>query len=73
MPNAHVPAAARGLPILDPDRLRLHALRAAISARIARDIEILDALDGDPDFEPEPIEEQHDAEDMSLRIRGGAA
>lgn len=55
----------------DPDRQLLRQLRAAISARITRDLELLDAIDGDPDFEPEPLEEQHDVEDTRLRIRGG--
>lgn len=71
MPNTPVPAAATGLPRPDPDRLRLYALRTAISARITRDIALLDALDGDPDCEPEPLEEQHDLEEVGLRIRGG--
>lgn len=34
------------------ERAALHALRDAISARIAADLVILDALDGDPDLEP---------------------
>ena len=55
----------------DADRQQLRQLRAAISARITRDLELLDAIDGDPDFEPESSEEQHDAEDTGLRIRGG--
>ncbi len=55
----------------DADRQQLRQLRAAISARITRDLELLDAIDGDPDFELEPLEEQHDAEDTRLRIRGG--
>lgn len=36
--------------------------RALLEAEIARLIEMLDDLDGDPDFEPEPAEEQHDTE-----------
>jgi len=36
--------------------------RAEIIAEIDRLITLLDQLDGDPDFEPDPIEEQHDAE-----------
>lgn len=37
-------------------------IRALIEAEIERLIALLDVLDGDPDFEPEPVEEQHDAE-----------
>lgn len=36
--------------------------RAAIEAEIERLISLLDNMDGDADFEPEPLEEQHDAE-----------
>lgn len=36
--------------------------RALIEDEIDRLIALLDALDGDPDFEREPVEEQHDAE-----------
>jgi len=36
--------------------------RAEIIAEIDRLITLLDELDGDPDFELDPIEEQHDAE-----------
>lgn len=36
--------------------------RAEIEAEIERLIAIIDTMDGDPDFEPEPLEEQHDAE-----------
>lgn len=36
--------------------------RAAIEAEIERLLCILDSMDGDPDLEPEPLEEQHDAE-----------
>lgn len=36
--------------------------RAEIEAEIERLMAIIDAMDGDPDFEPEPPEEQHDAE-----------
>lgn len=36
--------------------------RALIEAEIERLIALLDVLDGDPDYELEPIEEQHDAE-----------
>lgn len=60
-----------GRPEADADRRQLRRLRAAISARITRDLALLDAIDGDPDFEPDPLEEQHDAEDTNIRIRGG--
>lgn len=36
--------------------------RAAIEAEIERLLCILDSMDGDPDLEPEPPEEQYDAE-----------
>jgi hypothetical protein len=36
--------------------------RQRIEDVIERLIGILDELDGDPDVEPEPLEEQHDAE-----------
>lgn len=36
--------------------------RTAIEAEIERLMCILDGMDGDPDLEPEPVEEQHDAE-----------
>lgn len=36
--------------------------RAAIEAEIERLLCILDNMDGDSDLEPEPGEEQHDAE-----------
>ncbi|YBV97938.1 hypothetical protein M1D80_14115 [Phyllobacteriaceae bacterium JZ32] len=36
--------------------------RQAIAAEIERLIGLLDEIDGDPDYEPEPLEEQHDAE-----------
>jgi len=36
--------------------------RAEIEARIEFLIGVLDRMDGDPDFEPDPLEEQHDAE-----------
>jgi hypothetical protein len=35
----------------DPDRQRLRDLRRRIADRIEADIALLDALDGDPDFE----------------------
>ena len=73
MPNASVLAAATGLPSLDPDRQLLRKLRLTIAARIARDIALLDAIDGDPDFEPEPREDQHDAEDTGRRMGGAFA
>jgi hypothetical protein len=38
------------------------AVRAAIEAEIERLICLLDCVDGDPDFEPEPLEEQYDVE-----------
>ncbi|PRD40425.1 hypothetical protein C5748_26990 [Phyllobacterium phragmitis] len=46
--------------------------RQAISAEIERLIGLLDKIDGDPDFEPEPTEEQHDAE-ADLTWRNGYA
>lgn len=49
----------------------LRALRAFLSAQIAHAIDLLDAIDGDPDFEPEPLEEQHDVEDVSHHMFGG--
>lgn len=36
--------------------------RAEIETEVERLIAILDAMDGDPDFEPDPLEEQHDTE-----------
>lgn len=36
--------------------------RALIEAEIDRLIGLLDVLDGDPDFEQDPVEEQHDVE-----------
>ncbi|PSJ53651.1 hypothetical protein [Pseudaminobacter soli (ex Li et al. 2025)] len=36
--------------------------RAAIEAEIERLLCLLDNMDGDPDLEPDPLEEQHDAE-----------
>lgn len=36
--------------------------RRLLEGAIERLIELLDDVDGDPDLEPEPIEEQHDAE-----------
>lgn len=36
--------------------------RAKIEALIESLLTILDIMDGDPDFEGEPLEEQHDAE-----------
>jgi hypothetical protein len=41
-------------------------LRQRIEAEIERLIGMLDALDGDPDLEPEPLEEQHDIEDVAI-------
>ena len=54
-------------------RARLADLRRSIADRIEADIALLDALDGDPDLEPEPAEEQHDAETFGVRFRGGLA
>jgi hypothetical protein len=36
--------------------------RRLLEGAIERLIELLDDVDGDPDLEPDPIEEQHDAE-----------
>jgi len=36
--------------------------RRLLEGAIEHLIELLDEADGDPDLEPEPIEEQHDAE-----------
>lgn len=36
--------------------------RQLLEGAIKRLIDLLDEMDGDPDFEPEPLEEQHDAE-----------
>ncbi len=36
--------------------------RQRVERTIEHMIEMLDELDGDPDLEPEPIEEQHDSE-----------
>lgn len=36
--------------------------RQLLEGAIKRLIDLLDEIDGDPDFEPEPPEEQHDAE-----------
>lgn len=36
--------------------------RRRVEATIERMIDVLDQIDGDPDFEPDPVEEQHDAE-----------
>lgn len=37
--------------------------RLSVAAEIERLIDMLDQMDDDPDLEPEPLEEQHDAED----------
>jgi len=39
-------------PAIDPERTRLRALRAEIERELERMIDLLDAIDGDPDFEP---------------------
>lgn len=36
--------------------------RQLLEGAVERLIDILDKMDGDADFEPEPLEEQHDAE-----------
>lgn len=36
--------------------------RQLLEGAIERLIDLLDEMDGDSDFEPEPLEEQHDAE-----------
>lgn len=36
--------------------------RQLLEGAIERLIDLLDEMDGDPDFEPDPLEEQHDAE-----------
>lgn len=36
--------------------------RQLLEGAVKRLIDLLDEMDGDPDFEPEPLEEQHDAE-----------
>lgn len=36
--------------------------RQLLEGAIERLIQIVDEMDGDPDFEPEPTEEQHDTE-----------
>lgn len=46
--------------------------RAEIAAEIERLITILDEMDGDADLEPDPCEEQHDAE-AELTWNSGAA
>lgn len=49
MPNALVPAAARGLP---PVTRVSPAVRRQLEAAVERLIAVLDTLDGDPDLEP---------------------
>lgn len=46
--------------------------REAIAAEIERLIDLLDCMDGDPDLEPDPVEEQHDAEADLTWINGMA-
>lgn len=53
-PGGPVSAAIRAMRADEPasDWTRLHALRKAISDRIEADLALLDAIDGDPDYEP---------------------
>lgn len=46
--------------------------RQLLEGAIERLIQIVDELDGDPDFEPEPPEEQHDTETDLTWNRGVA-
>lgn len=46
--------------------------RQLLEGAIERLIDILDKMDDDSDFEPEPLEEQHDAE-ADLTWRSGTA
>ena len=65
----------------EDERRALRELRERIAGRIEADLAMLDALDGDPDFEVlhEDDEDTHDAEpghdieDVTLVIRGGHA
>lgn len=47
-----VTVAIQAMQAADPERVQLRALRQAIADRITADLDLLDALDGDPDFEP---------------------
>jgi hypothetical protein len=49
-------------PAIDPERQRLHALRTQIEAELERMIDLLNAIDGDPDFEPEEDDDTTDYE-----------
>jgi hypothetical protein len=40
----------------------MSSIRALIETEIERLLSILDEMDGDSDLEPDPLEEQHDAE-----------
>lgn len=64
----HIPALPLAAAALASERAALRALRKAIADRIEADIALLDALDGDPD-----LEDGHDAEDVTLAMRGAAA
>ncbi|MBY0300047.1 MAG: hypothetical protein K2X71_29090 [Methylobacterium sp.] len=64
----HIPALPLTAAALPSERAALRALRKAIADRIEADIALLDALDGDPD-----LEDGHDAEDVTLAMRGGLA
>ncbi|MGC0053688.1 hypothetical protein ACNSPG_11560 [Brucella pituitosa] len=46
--------------------------RLSVAAEIERLIDMLDQMDDNPDLEPEPLEEQHDAESDLARANGYA-
>lgn len=50
------------------DLAEIRHLRDAIADRIERDIAMLDALDGDPDLEPDGTDEDN----VQPELRGGA-
>lgn len=53
MPNPPVPATAEGLPgVLIHPREQLRRLRARMAEAVERLLEVIDAIDGDPDMEP---------------------
>ena len=68
-----VTIALKAMHAADPDRQRLAELRQAIADRIEADLALLDQLDGDPDFEIELPQKQHDAENVDWRMLGGQA
>ena len=67
MTTAPLPAAAIGLPSSDTQDLTL--LRARAADAVEKLLDLLDAIDGDPDFEP--AREDFDPSDNGLADYGG--